>query len=102
MKYGKPPVPKNIMFDCINVQSISACSGIFVGENVQYDWTMEGKINAAAGSMTGDCNIMVHVFNVVYDNDWMDSSQFENGGGNGENGCPPGKQGTPKAPAYFC
>ncbi|UCZ53975.1 hypothetical protein LGQ02_04105 [Bacillus shivajii] len=76
-----PKPPKNIMFDSINVQSVSACSGIFIGENLQIEWGIEGKTNTAAGSMVGDCNIMAHVVNVIYDNDYIDSSIFVGGGG---------------------
>ncbi len=93
--------PKNIMFDSINVQSISACSGIFIGENVQYEWETHGKVNSGAGSMTGDYNIMVRVFNVVYDNDWIDFPKFGNGNGNGNNE-ENGENSSPASPPYFC
>ncbi|WP_345241673.1 hypothetical protein [Pontibacillus salipaludis] len=66
-----------IQFDSINVNSIHAGSGIFVGINAQNYWKTQSKENYALGMVVGHSNIIHYNINVIYDNDLIDTP-FEN------------------------
>ncbi|MCD5325721.1 MULTISPECIES: hypothetical protein [Pontibacillus] len=62
-----------ICFDSINVNSIHAGSGIFVGVNAQNYWKTQSKENYALGTVVGHYNIIHHNVNVIYDDDVVDA-----------------------------
>lgn len=64
---------QHIQFDHISVNVIENSSGIFVGTNHQCNWNASTKSNAAFGSIYGDHIQVMHNFNVLYDNDGIDT-----------------------------
>ncbi|MBD0379819.1 hypothetical protein [Paenibacillus sedimenti] len=65
--------PPLIQFDSINVYSIENSSGIFIGTNMQVNWSASGKENSGLGSVSGEYNVVTHNMNTVYDNDIIDA-----------------------------
>ncbi|WP_205600768.1 spore germination protein [Gracilibacillus sp. YIM 98692] len=61
-----------IQFDSININKVSSNAGVFVGSNIQLNWSSQTKENSAQGTVIGDMNHLSQNANVVYDNDVVD------------------------------
>lgn len=68
-----PLEPPLIEFDAIHVNSITDGSGIFIGTNIQVNWSTSGKGNNGLGEINGDHNYVLYNINTVYDNDIIDA-----------------------------
>ncbi|WP_078381216.1 hypothetical protein [Sutcliffiella halmapala] len=66
-------MPVSIIFNQINVNSISKSSTVSTGQNNQPDWSTQGKINMGNGIAVGAVAVN-GIFNVVIDTDAMDTT----------------------------
>lgn len=66
-------MPVSIIFNQINVNSISKSSAVMAGQNNQPDWSTQGKINMGNGIGIGVVAAN-GLFNVVIDTDGVDST----------------------------
>ena len=66
-------LPVSIIFNQINVNSISQSSAVATGQNNQPDWSTQGKINMGNGIEIGAVAV-TNVCNVVFDADGVDTS----------------------------
>jgi hypothetical protein len=74
IKYGGgTTLPVSIIFNQINVNSISKSSAVSTGQNNQPDWSTQGKINMGNGIEIGVVGIN-GVFNVIIDTDGVDTT----------------------------
>ncbi|QFT88590.1 hypothetical protein FIU87_08045 [Bacillus sp. THAF10] len=65
-------MPVSIIFNQINVNSISQSSAVATGQNNQPDWTTQGKLNMGNGIEIGIVAV-TNVCNVVFDPDGVDT-----------------------------
>ena len=65
-------MPFAIVFNQINVNSVSQTSAISTGQNSMADWSVQGKLNLAAGMQVGLVAITGNL-NVIIDNDLVDT-----------------------------
>ncbi len=70
---GGKRMPVSIIFNQINVNSISKSSTVSTGQNNQPDWSTQGKINMGNGIAVGAVAVN-GIFNVVIDTDAMDTT----------------------------
>ncbi|WP_223700492.1 hypothetical protein [Sutcliffiella deserti] len=66
-------MPVSIIFNQINVNSLSKTSAIITGQNNQPDWSTQGKINMGNGIEIGVVAV-TGLFNVVIDADGVDTT----------------------------
>ncbi|MBM7621542.1 hypothetical protein JOC95_003431 [Bacillus tianshenii] len=66
-------MPVSIIFNQINVNSISQSSAVSTGQNNQPDWSTQGKINMGNGIEIGVVGIN-GIFNVIIDTDGVDTT----------------------------
>ena len=64
----------HVQFDRVNVMMIHSSSGVFVGENRQWNWRTNLKTNAGFGVVAGEYNQSIQNRNIVIDDDLMDAS----------------------------
>ncbi|MDC3413711.1 hypothetical protein NC797_13770 [Aquibacillus sp. 3ASR75-11] len=62
-----------IRFNSINVNSIDENSGIFTGNNNQYNWSSHSKENSGFGTIKGKRNLVIRPYNIVIDPDQIDN-----------------------------
>ncbi|MBM7624456.1 hypothetical protein [Sporohalobacter salinus] len=62
----------NIVYNTINVNSISTNSPIAMGENAQPDWDTHSKVNEGSGGITG-VGLIVGAINLIVDDDVVDT-----------------------------
>ncbi|MCY9659435.1 spore germination protein [Paenibacillus chondroitinus] len=65
-------MPSSIVFNMINVNSQHRNASIGIGENAQSSWDSHSKNNFGSGEWIG-YSITTNVFNVINDNDFIDS-----------------------------
>jgi hypothetical protein len=63
-----------VQFDNIVVNAMETNAGVFVGTNVQYGWSSHNKTNASMTGISGESNEVVGNVNIIYDNDFIDTS----------------------------
>ncbi|MBM7624455.1 hypothetical protein [Sporohalobacter salinus] len=80
---SKKKVSSNVVFESINVDSISNLSGVFVGNNSQWFWKSQNKSNTAFGAVDGENNFVLKPLNLVIDPDNVDNPTIDKGGQNG-------------------
>jgi hypothetical protein len=73
----------HVQFDRLNVMMIHSSSGIFIGENRQWDWHTHLKTNAGFGVMAGTNNQSIHNRNIVMDEDFIDAPIISSSGNQG-------------------
>jgi hypothetical protein len=61
-----------VIFNSINVNAIDDISGIFVGDNIQWNWSQSYKENFGLGSIIGTYNFVYRPLNIVNDPDVVD------------------------------
>lgn len=61
-----------VIFNSINVNAIDDLSGIFVGDNIQWNWSQSYKENFGFGAIVGKDNFVYRPLNIVYDPDVID------------------------------
>lgn len=61
-----------VVFNSINVNAIDDLSGIFVGDNIQFNWGLNYKENHGFGTIIGRDNRIFNPLNVVNDPDIID------------------------------
>ncbi|MBP1154322.1 MULTISPECIES: hypothetical protein [unclassified Paenibacillus] len=61
-----------ILFNDLQIQSVSQSSGVFSGHNIISDWKHYSKSNEGFGSMKGKENVSEHGHHLVIDNDLME------------------------------
>lgn len=70
----------NVQFDSIKIQQVGGNSGVFVGSNLQINWSSQIKTNSALGTVIGSHNNFQSNMNIIYDNDVIDMpGQMGNG-----------------------
>ncbi|WP_052125335.1 hypothetical protein [Pontibacillus halophilus] len=74
----------NIVFDTIAVNSVFKNSGVFVGENTQCYWRSTAKENSGGGTVVGSHNVMAYNYNLVVDNDVVDTPIWNGSSSSGE------------------
>lgn len=62
-----------VIFNSINVNAIDSLSGIFIGENRQWNWFSSSKTNSGLGTIQGEDNVMLNSINIVIDPDLIDN-----------------------------
>ncbi|NLP53148.1 hypothetical protein [Bacillus sp. RO1] len=66
-------MPVSIIFNQINVNSISQSSAVVTGQNNQPDWSTQGKINIGNGIEIGAVAV-TNICSIVFDADGVDTS----------------------------
>ena len=62
-----------ISFNNITVYTLTGGAGIFVGSNVQLNWSSRSHENIGLGKVTGDYNLIHQNVNIVSDDDIVDT-----------------------------
>ncbi|MBP2243215.1 hypothetical protein J2Z40_003803 [Cytobacillus eiseniae] len=65
-------MPVSIIFNQIAVNAISGNGTVATGQNNQEDWSVQGKVNMAAGQQIGLSAITGNL-NIICDNDLVDA-----------------------------
>lgn len=61
-----------VIFQSLNVNVLEDVSGIFIGDNIQWDFSSHLKQNYGFGAVHGERNAVHNPFNIVYDPDEID------------------------------
>lgn len=61
-----------ILFNDLQIQSISQSSAVFSGNSAVTGWKHYSKSNEGFGTIQGETNVVEHNRHVVIDNDWIE------------------------------
>ncbi|WKA48417.1 hypothetical protein QWV57_05490 [Geobacillus zalihae] len=71
-------MPSSIIFNTIAANGMETNAAIMVGENVANGWDSNNKNQTSIGFVFGTANAFPYNFNVMYDNDYIDTPIFDN------------------------
>lgn len=66
-------IPATVIFNSINVNAIDSQSGIWTGENKQWNWCSSSKTNSGFGTAQGENNLFLELVNILADQDTIDN-----------------------------